>query len=58
VLNALGPEPADLDALVARAYDDTQEELWRIAKLSLESHLVKLEREGRATRSAAKWCRI
>jgi hypothetical protein len=54
-LDALGP--ADLDALVAQAYRDTPEPLWPIAKLSLESHLVKLEREARARREAATWLR-
>jgi glyoxylase-like metal-dependent hydrolase (beta-lactamase superfamily II) len=42
--------PADAITLVAEAYADTPVHLWPIAKLSLESHLDKLEREGRVTR--------
>ena len=33
------------------AYDDTPAHLWPIAKLSLEAHLEKLEREGRRARA-------
>jgi glyoxylase-like metal-dependent hydrolase (beta-lactamase superfamily II) len=43
---------ADLDGLLPFAYDDTREELWPIARLSLESHLLKLEKEGRAQKDA------
>ena len=39
--------------LVPVAYDDTPPHLWPIAKMSLEAHLEKLEREGRVTRSAS-----
>lgn len=46
---------ADLDALVALAYDDVPEELWPIAKLSLESHLLELERQGRAACDGGTW---
>jgi glyoxylase-like metal-dependent hydrolase (beta-lactamase superfamily II) len=57
VVAALGahPEGGDLDQLVAKAYDDTPQHVWPIAKLSLESHLIKLEREGRAIRDEAGW---
>jgi glyoxylase-like metal-dependent hydrolase (beta-lactamase superfamily II) len=55
VVAALTEEPADLDALVAEAYDDTPPMIWPIAKLSLESHLIKLEADGRAARSEAGW---
>lgn len=40
-----------LDALVRVAYADTPEALWPIARMSLEAHLVKLEREGLARRT-------
>jgi endoribonuclease LACTB2 len=47
------PEGASLDALVPVAYADTPPFLWPIARLSLEAHLVKLVREGRAARTAS-----
>lgn len=50
-------EGRSLEALVPVAYADTPPFLWPIAKMSLEAHLVKLEREGRARRSAAGWAR-
>ncbi len=40
-----------LDDLVKVAYADTPEALWPIAKMSLEAHLVKLERDGAAQRT-------
>ena len=44
-----GTTGADASALVSDAYADTPMHLWPIAKLSLEMHLEKLEREGRVT---------
>ena len=32
------------------AYADTPPALWPIARMSLEAHLIKLERDGRARR--------
>lgn len=55
VLAALAAGGGDLDALVARAYDDTAASLWAIAKLSLAAHLEKLAREGRATQRDGRW---
>lgn len=46
---------ASLDELVRTAYADTPEALWPIAKLSLEAHLLKLERDGAAARSGGVW---
>jgi ribonuclease/clavin/mitogillin len=46
---------AALEALVPLAYADTPPALWPIAQLSLEAHLIKLERDGRARRAAAGW---
>jgi glyoxylase-like metal-dependent hydrolase (beta-lactamase superfamily II) len=37
--------------LVARVYDDVAPAVWPFAKLSVEAHLEKLEREGRVTRT-------
>ena len=45
----------DLDALVRHAYDDTPEFLWPLAARSLESHLIKLVREGRAVKTDSSW---
>lgn len=50
-------EGRSLDALVPEVYADTPPFLWPIARMSLEAHLVKLEREGRARRAAAGWSR-
>ena len=47
-----GPAGGDAAALVPDAYADTPMHLWPIAKLSLEMHLEKLEREGRVARVA------
>ena len=38
--------------LVPKAYDDVPPMLWPIAKLSIDAHLEKLEREGRICRAA------
>lgn len=42
--------PCDLDELVRIVYDDVDEALHPWAKLSMEAHLIKLEREGLASR--------
>jgi glyoxylase-like metal-dependent hydrolase (beta-lactamase superfamily II) len=60
VLDALGAHggpvsPADL---VPAAYDDTPRAAWGIAALSVEAHLIKLEREGRARRSPGGWIAV
>jgi glyoxylase-like metal-dependent hydrolase (beta-lactamase superfamily II) len=49
------PAGAGLDELVPIAYDDTPSFLWPIARLSLEAHLVKLGRDGRAAEAAGRW---
>jgi glyoxylase-like metal-dependent hydrolase (beta-lactamase superfamily II) len=41
-----------LDELLPKVYDDVRPELLPIARYSLEAHLIKLEREGRAMRAA------
>lgn len=45
---ALGPEPRDLDALLADAYADTPTAMWPAARLPLLAHLLHLEERGRA----------
>jgi glyoxylase-like metal-dependent hydrolase (beta-lactamase superfamily II) len=50
ILHALAAASRDgdtLDEIVSRAYDDTPQHVWVIARLSLAAHLVKLVREGR-----------
>ena len=46
---------ASLDELLPVAYADAAQAVWPIARLSLEAHLIKLEREGRARRLDACW---
>ncbi len=55
VLAALSGEPASIEALVERAYDDTPRELWPYAERSLLAHLEKLEKEGKALREGDLW---
>ena len=50
---AVGAAGADSAALVPDAYADTPMLLWPIARLSLEMHLEKLEREGKIARVGA-----
>ena len=50
---AAGAAGADSAALVPDAYADTPMMLWPIARLSLEMHLEKLEREGKIARVGA-----
>ena len=47
-----------LEDLVPIVYADTPPFLWPIARMSLEAHLIKLEREGRAGRSGEGWARL
>jgi endoribonuclease LACTB2 len=55
VLSALQSEPQSLDALLPVAYAATAPELFGIARLSLEAHLIKLVAEGRAEQIGATW---
>jgi glyoxylase-like metal-dependent hydrolase (beta-lactamase superfamily II) len=50
VLGAAGR--GEIDELLPKVYDDVKSELLPIARYSLEAHLIKLEREGRAVREA------
>jgi glyoxylase-like metal-dependent hydrolase (beta-lactamase superfamily II) len=59
-LNALAAGPMTIPNLVARIYTDVDPQLHPVAALSVEAHLLKLEREGRVARegesaSAAIW---
>lgn len=55
VLAALRSEAATLDELTARVYEDVPVERHPWARLTLEAHLVKLEREHRAARAGERW---
>lgn len=48
---AAGSADHTADELVAMAYADVPPAIWPIAKLSIEAHLEKLEREGRIVRT-------
>jgi ribonuclease/clavin/mitogillin len=45
----------DLTALLPIAYDDVAEAVWPLARLSLEAHLLELERQGRVAREGQGW---
>ena len=52
VLSALDHAPRDVAELVPAAYDDTSPLAWPLAARSALAHLLKLEAEGRARRTA------
>lgn len=54
-LTGAGAEGAPSEALVKVAYADTPPAIWPLARLSLEAHLIKLERDGRARRAGEGW---
>jgi len=47
-----------LDELLPRVYDDVRAELLPIARKSLEAHLIKLHREGRAGLEGDTWLAV
>lgn len=49
---------ATLAALLPLVYDDVSPALHEWARFSLEAHLIKLEREGRATLTGAHWAAV
>jgi hypothetical protein len=51
----VGADGESLQALVPVVYADTPPAMWPIALLSLEAHVLKLEREGRARRAIRGW---
>lgn len=53
MLRAMGP--SSIRELTPRVYDDVPAERHGWAQLTLEAHLLKLERDGRARRDEARW---
>lgn len=53
VLDGLAAGPATIPMLVARIYTDVDPQLHPVAALSVEAHLLKLEREDRVAREGA-----
>jgi glyoxylase-like metal-dependent hydrolase (beta-lactamase superfamily II) len=55
ILRCLGATDPDRGAtaaeLVPSAYDDAPPAIWPVAKISVDAHLEKLEREGRIVRT-------
>jgi len=47
-----------LDDLVPLAYGDTNPQIWPLAKMSLEAHLIKLVREGRASSDGERFTSV
>lgn len=47
--------PASLDELVPVAYADTVPQAWPLARMVLEAHLIKLQREGRVDTHGQRW---
>jgi glyoxylase-like metal-dependent hydrolase (beta-lactamase superfamily II) len=47
--------PVTLDELVRDAYDDVPERIHPVARRSLHAHLIKLEREGKASVEGEHW---
>ncbi len=52
---AVESSPGTLDELLPTAYADVGPEIYPIARLSLEAHLVKLERDGRVMRDGDRY---
>lgn len=48
-------EEADLDRLLPVAYDDVAPSAWPFARLSLQAHLLNLEREGKVSSDGLGW---
>jgi glyoxylase-like metal-dependent hydrolase (beta-lactamase superfamily II) len=57
VLDALDTGAAAIDDVLARIYPDLKPALEPMARETVLAHLVKLESEGRVTRSDARWTR-
>jgi len=47
--------PATIDELVPRAYDDVAPQVHPVARRSLHAHLLKLQRDGRVSEENGSW---
>jgi glyoxylase-like metal-dependent hydrolase (beta-lactamase superfamily II) len=47
--------PATIDELVLRAYDDVPPQVHPVARRSLHAHLLKLQRDGRVKETDGSW---
>jgi len=57
-LTQAGEAGATAEALLPIVYADTPKAVWPLALLSLESHLIKLARDGRARLGGAGWVSV
>ncbi|MBI3072711.1 MAG: MBL fold metallo-hydrolase [Deltaproteobacteria bacterium] len=57
ILAAIGDGAWSLDDLTSAVYTDVPATMHRFAKVSLKAHLMKLERDGRATHDGEVWRR-
>nr|WP_321983041.1 MBL fold metallo-hydrolase [uncultured Lichenicoccus sp.] len=55
IADTLGSSPRSLEALLGRAYVSLKPELLGAARANLLSHLIRLERHGRAVHTNAGW---
>ncbi len=58
VLAALRQAPGPVGGLVPIAYDDAPKAVWPLARLSVEAHLLHLQEQGHAERTAAGWAAV
>lgn len=58
VYAALEQAPGPVGGLVPIAYDDAPKAVWPLARLSVEAHLLHLEKQGRAERTATGWIAV
>jgi len=58
VFAALQQAPGPVGGLVPIAYDDAPKAVWPLARLSVEAHLLHLEAQGRAERTATGWVAV
>ncbi|MEM6732405.1 MAG: MBL fold metallo-hydrolase, partial [Myxococcota bacterium] len=57
ILEALD-EPLEPMDIVPKVYADVPQAVWPLAAANVESHLVKLERDGRVRRHGTRWSPI
>ena len=55
IAGVLAAPKSTLDELLAVVYADTPKAAWPFARLALEAHLIKLQRDGRAIKNNERW---